>query len=1522
MATFDGKNEVEDTQFPSGDELTQLVDEFRKEAELLGVASSKVSAYLQERLVEHRNLKLKMKDAENERLRLLQEKELREKEVALREKESALRERESTLRAKQMAQDKELRDAELAKQAELIALKKKKLEQAEKFAQQKREDKEKEKKVLSRPKLPYFDDKHDDIESYLFRFEKHAKMMSWPESEWCAVLATLLKGKALTYFHELPMTDSLSYEALSSHLLKRFQCTEEGFRSQFRSARPEASENMPTFFTRMNRYFSRWISLASVGQDFDKLVDLCLREQFLNSCSGALVTFLKESKFTSVTDMVDAAERYKDAHPLQAMARESENEFTVTNFCSSQNPRGRGGFRGRSFRQTSGSGRGQYVPSSGNVNDVVFQKTADNRTSSSVPVSGDKPSGVQQRGQARFQPKSRGRGKCFKCGDPSHYQRECPYGNATGSVSTASAVQDHSQLDDSNQELKYSNLCMSLAGVSASGPLPACFDTCEGTVNGMEALIMLDSGSEIAGVRRSLVRDDQFLEKTQVCKQFLGAESVAPLAKVHLDCEFFSGEVVACVIDNPACDVILGKVPGANFKCTKITSAVQTRAQKAKEDKPFRPLLTAKVPQLDINRDKLIDLQKDDCSLAPLFQKVGLDEETDCNGNVISFVMRDGLLFRRHFSSKTKVLTWQLVVPEVLRTSVLVAAHDGLFGGHMAANSTFKRVFPFFFWQGYRQAVKQYCRSCVICQKTVPKGKVAPAPLEKVPVIDVPFSRICIDLIGPLNPPSARGHRYVLTCVDVATRFPHAVPLKSITAEAVAEALVSIFSSTGLPDELLCDLGTQFTADVMREVLRMLSISQLHSSPYHPQTNGVVERFNGTLKSMLKKLMTDKPTDWDRYLPGALFAYREIPQASTGFAPFELLYGKVVKGPSQLLFQTWTGTSVDDAQMITSDYVRDLHDSLQDMVKRAQDAVQGESARSRRLQRKKAIARSFTAGQKVLVLLPLEHSKLLLRWRGPYIVVKRVRENDYLIEMESGTQKIFHVNLLREFVERDVPLISGAAVVAGDSAVPDQDVQKVIMQTVPTVATETVDQVVIAKDLDKAQFQDVQEVLSKRSKIFTDSPGNVDFELHSVPMTTKSVVNVKQYPLPFESEVILKEEVDKMLKLGVVEPSKSPFASPVVLVKKPDGSTRVCLDFRALNRVTTFDAEPIPDPEVLFASLQGKKYFTKIDLTKGYWQIPMAPEDREKTAFRAPQGLMQFVRMPFGLSTAPSSFARMMRKLHLEEFEAVSFFDDILIASDTWESHVKSLAGALDRLDSHGLTVRPSKVSVGFSSIEFLGHIVGRGVMSPTASKVSKILNVPVPKTKKQVRSLLGMIGFYRRYVPEFASLVAPLVDLTKKNKPSKIVWSDSCQQAFDKVKRILSSSPVVQLPDFKKEFVVRSDASSEGIGAALMQQGDDGLLHPVLFASRKLLDREKRYSAIERECLALVWAVDKFNRYVFGRHFVIETDHRPLTYLSSSKTASARLQRWALALQEYRFTVTPIAGERNLEADLLSRLV
>ena len=219
----------------------------------------------------------------------------------------------------------------------------------------------------------------------------------------------------------------------------------------------------------------------------------------------------------------------------------------------------------------------------------------------------------------------------------------------------------------------------------------------------------------------------------------------------------------------------------------------------------------------------------------------------------------------------------------------------------------------------------RYCRSCDICQRTFPKGKISKIPIGEMPLIETPFSRVAIDLIGPIHPPTKRGHRFILTLVDFASRYPEAVPLKRIDTETVAEAMLEIFSRVGFPRKILTDLGKQFTSDCMQEVCRLASISHLTTTPYHAQCNGLVERYNGTLKMMLKKMCEEQPAQWDRYISPLLFAYREVKQESLGFSPFEIIYGKSVKGPLTILKELWTKDVPQDEVKTTYQYVIDLN---------------------------------------------------------------------------------------------------------------------------------------------------------------------------------------------------------------------------------------------------------------------------------------------------------------------------------------------------------------------------------------------------------------------------------------------------------------------------------------------------------------------------------------------------------------------------------------------------------------------
>jgi hypothetical protein len=293
--------------------------------------------------------------------------------------------------------------------------------------------------------------------------------------------------------------------------------------------------------------------------------------------------------------------------------------------------------------------------------------------------------------------------------------------------------------------------------------------------------------------------------------------------------------------------------------------------------------------------------------------------------------------------------------------------------------------------------------------------------------------------------------------------------------------------------------------------------------------------------------------------------------------------------------------------------------------------------------------------------------------------------------------------------------------------------------------------------------------------------------------------------------------------------------------------------------------------------------------------------------------------MPFGLVSAPATFARMMRLLKLEEVSSVNFFDDILTKSRTWNEHLVNVRGVLSKLRDAGLTARPSKIYAGCQELEFLGHIVGRGKLKPEAQKVKKILALEIPKSKRQIRALMGLISYYRRYVQNFAAVTKPLTDLIKSGAHKRIIWTKDCADALRVVQQVLSSSPVLVLPDISRPFTVRTDASSFGIGAVLFQT-HNGDLHPVTCVSRKLLDRETRYSTIERECLAIVWALTKLSKYLWGRKFDLETDHKPLVYLRSSQFKNSRITRWALALQEFHFEIKPLPGHVNMFADALSR--
>jgi hypothetical protein len=336
----------------------------------------------------------------------------------------------------------------------------------------------------------------------------------------------------------------------------------------------------------------------------------------------------------------------------------------------------------------------------------------------------------------------------------------------------------------------------------------------------------------------------------------------------------------------------------------------------------------------------------------------------------------------------------------------------------------------------------------------------------------------------------------------------------------------------------------------------------------------------------------------------------------------------------------------------------------------------------------------------------------------------------------------------------------------------------------------------------------------------------------------------------------MREMVTNMLSRGVIQPSNSPWSSPVVIVAKKDGSKRFCVDYRKLNAITKTDAYPLPRIDDALDVLAGMKYFASLDLLSGYWQVKMSDDSVEKTAFCTPDGLFEFTVMPFGLCNAPGTFQRLMESVlsGLIPEKCLLYIDDILVVGRTFEEHLQNLREVLTRLREAGLRLKPRKCHLCQRKVKYLGYIVSADGISADPEKVAAVKDFPTPLDLKSLRSFLGLASYYRRFIPCFSSMGQPLYALTRKDAP--FVWTGSCEEAFRRLKNLLTDAPILSYPDFEKEFFLETDASGTGLGALLTQKQDTGLNQPIAYASRTLQSHERNYGVTELEALGVVWAI------------------------------------------------------------------
>lgn len=464
--------------------------------------------------------------------------------------------------------------------------------------------------------------------------------------------------------------------------------------------------------------------------------------------------------------------------------------------------------------------------------------------------------------------------------------------------------------------------------------------------------------------------------------------------------------------------------------------------------------------------------------------------------------------------------------------------------------------------------------------------------------------------------------------------------------------------------------------------------------------------------------------------------------------------------------------------------------------------------------------------------------------------------------------------------------------------------------------------------LNKEEKNALLKVIANNQQVFHTEDQKLTFSntiKHTIDTKDEIPVHAKTYRYPYCHKKEVQTQIRKMLDQNIIRPSNSPWSAPVwVVPKKTDASGqqkwRLVVDYRKINEKTIDDRYPMPNITDILDKLGKCQYFSTIDMYSGFYQVEVDENDIKKTAFSVENGHYEFLRMPFGLKNAPATFQRVMDHILREHIgkSCVIYLDDILIFSTSLQEHIENLEKVFKTLEKYNFKIQLDKSEFLKKETAFLGHVITTEGVKPNPEKIKAIKNWPVPKNEKELKGFLGTLGYYRKFIRDFAKITKPLTKALRKDE--NFEKSKEFLETFEKCKEILTTSDILQYPDFSKNFILTTDASNYAIGAVL-SQGPIGKDKPIAFASRTLSKSEENYSTIEKELLAIVWSCSYFRPYLFGNKFILYTDHQPLTHIFNMKDPSSKLVRWRLQLEEYDYEIKYRKGSQNVVADGLSRI-